>query len=98
MSFFEILMLICFGAAWPFSIYRSWVSRSTKGKSLLFMIIVMCGYLAGVFHKFMYHFDPVIFLYALNFLMVGADVLLYFRNRRYERTANGPLREKDVRR
>jgi len=85
MSFFEILMLICFGAAWPFSIYRSWASRSTRGKSLLFMVIVMCGYLAGVFHKLLYHFDPVIFLYALNFLMVAADVVLYARNRRIEK-------------
>ncbi len=85
MSFFEIIMLICFGAAWPFSIYRSWVSCSTKGKSLLFMIIVMCGYLAGIFHKFSYHYDVVIFLYVLNFLMVGFDVILYLRNLRYEK-------------
>ncbi|MDZ7795966.1 MAG: hypothetical protein U5N56_02500 [Candidatus Marinimicrobia bacterium] len=85
MSFFEIIMLICFGTAWPFSIYRSWVSRSTKGKSLLFMIIVLCGYLAGIFHKFHYHYDIVIFLYVLNFLMVGFDVILYLRNQRYEK-------------
>lgn len=85
MSHFEIIMLICFGAAWPFSIYRSWVSRSTKGKSLLFMIIVMCGYIAGVLHKLIFDHDLVIYLYALNFLMVAVDVGLYLRNRAGEK-------------
>ncbi len=85
MSYFEILMLLCFGAAWPFSIYRSWVSRSTRGKSLLFMIIVIIGYLAGILHKIFFYYDGVIYLYALNLLMVTADVLLYLRNRRGEK-------------
>ncbi|RKY56866.1 MAG: hypothetical protein DRP93_00435 [Candidatus Neomarinimicrobiota bacterium] len=85
MSHFEIIMLICFGAAWPFSIYRSWVSRSTKGKSLLFMIIVMVGYIAGVLHKIYFDHDLVIYLYGLNFFMVAVDVVLYFRNRAKEK-------------
>ncbi len=85
MSYFEIVMLICFGAAWPFSIYRSWVSRSTRGKSLLFMLIVMCGYVAGMLHKAVFNYDLVIFLYGLNFLMVSVDVFLYFRNRAGEK-------------
>lgn len=84
MSHFEIIMLICFGAAWPFSIYRSWTSHSTKGKSLLFMLIVMCGYLAGILHKIFFYHDLVIYLYGLNFLMVAADVVLYLRNKREE--------------
>ena len=32
MSIYEIIMLICFGAAWPFSIYKSLKSKSTKEK------------------------------------------------------------------
>ncbi len=80
MSHFEIIMLICFGAAWPFSIYRSWKSHSTKGKSLLFMVIVMIGYIAGVLHKIHFDHDLVIYLYALNFFMVAVDVALYLRN------------------
>lgn len=84
MSHFEIIMLICFGAAWPFSIFRSWKSRSTKGKSLLFMIIVLCGYVAGVLHKIYFDNDLVIYLYALNFFMVSIDVVLYLRNRAIE--------------
>ncbi|MEA3392674.1 MAG: hypothetical protein U9Q91_06815 [Candidatus Marinimicrobia bacterium] len=85
MSHFEIIMLICFGAAWPFSIFRSWKSHSTKGKSLLFMIIVMIGYIAGVLHKLVFDHDLVIYLYALNFLMVAVDVALYLRNRSGEK-------------
>ncbi len=85
MSHFEIIMLICFGAAWPFSIFRSWKSHSTKGKSLLFMIIVMIGYIAGVLHKLVFDHDLVIYLYGLNFFMVAIDVALYLRNRADEK-------------
>ena len=85
MSHFEIIMLICFGSAWPFSIYRSWISRSTKGKSLLFMIIIMSGYCAGILHKLFFHYDAVIYLYVLNLIMVATDVILYIRNRKIER-------------
>ena len=27
MSIFEVLMLLCFGAAWPFSIYKSYTLK-----------------------------------------------------------------------
>jgi sterol desaturase/sphingolipid hydroxylase (fatty acid hydroxylase superfamily) len=83
MSFFEIMMLVCFGAAWPFSIYRSATSRSTAGKSVAFLFVVFVGYLAGVLHKLLYRYDYVIFLYALNGCMVLTDIVLYFRNRLY---------------
>lgn len=82
MSIFEIIMLICFGAAWPFSIYKSYTSRSTEGKSVLFLVIVIIGYIAGILNKILYHYDGVIYLYLLNLIMVGADLLLYFRNNR----------------
>jgi len=85
MSPFEILMLCCFGAAWPFSIIRSWRSRSTRGKSVGFLWIVLVGYVAGVLHKYYYHRDLVIYLYATNALMVGIDLALYFRNRSMEK-------------
>jgi hypothetical protein len=87
MSVFEIGMLACFGAAWPFSIYRSWRSRTTAGKSIMFLWVVFAGYVCGVLHKLVFSFDRVIFLYALNGLMVFADILLYHRNRRLQRAA-----------
>ena len=83
MSVFEIVMLVCFGAAWPFSIYKSWKSRQIAGKSVLFLGIVLCGYVSGVIHKFVYRFDYVVVLYILNGLRVLTDMILYFRNRLY---------------
>ena len=77
-------MLICFGAAWPFSIYRSYTSRSTGGKSVVFLYIILLGYVFGIAHKFYYYMDPVIYMYALNGLMVIVDIALYHRNARYE--------------
>ncbi len=81
MSIFEILMLVCFGAAWPVSIYKSLKTRQVAGKSLPFLVIILVGYVAGVLHKLLVSYDLVIFLYLLNALMVAADIVLYLRNR-----------------
>lgn len=81
MSIFEIIMLLCFGAAWPFSIHQSYKSASVEGKSLFFLMIVFIGYIAGIMHKTLYNFDYVIYLYFLNLFMVTIDILLYLRNR-----------------
>ena len=83
MSPFEIAMLLCFGAAWPFSIFKSYTSRQNGGKSLLFLCVIVIGYVAGILHKVLYSMDVVIYLYALNGLMVLIDIALYLRNRRY---------------
>lgn len=80
MSIFELFMLFCFGAAWPASIYRSYVSKSVKGKSLLFMIVISFGYVFGITHKLVFNLDFVIIFYAINLLMVLTDIGLYFKN------------------
>ena len=85
---YEAIMLLCFGAAWPFSIIKSWRSRTCKGKSIFFLFVILVGYAAGILNKTtngLCH-DPVLILYALNTLMVTADIALYFRNRRLELT------------
>lgn len=84
MSIFEIGMLLCFGAAWPFSIVKSFRARSTKGKSLFFLIVILVGYACGILNKLLYRYDGVLWLYVLNGLMVAADAALWFRNRRIE--------------
>ena len=84
MSIFEIIMLLCFGAAWPFSIYKSIKSKSTKGKSIVFLVVLMVGYTSGILNKLFYNMDPVIYLYIINLIMVGIDSLLWLRNRRIE--------------
>lgn len=85
-SIFEALMLLSFGAAWPASIYKSWKSRTTKGKSLIFMLIVLFGYMFGVMNKIINGLDYVLLFYALDFMMVTIDLCFYFRNRKLEKS------------
>jgi hypothetical protein len=82
MSVFEILMLVCFGFAWPTAIYKSIKSKSVEGKSILFLYIIMAGYLFGMIHKMVYNLDFVIALYAINFLMVFTDMILYHKHKK----------------
>ncbi len=83
MSPFEIIMLVCFGMAWPFSIYKSATTRQIGSKSLTFLVALLIGYIAGILHKVFYLYDFVIILYAVNGLMVSIDIALYLRNRAY---------------
>ncbi|NLW60456.1 MAG: hypothetical protein GX073_08970 [Firmicutes bacterium] len=82
MSIFEVLMLVCFGVAWPASIYKSWTSKQTEGKSVLFLYVILLGYISGVLHKLFFAYNWVIYLYMLNGLMVSIDIVLYHRNKR----------------
>ena len=79
MHIFEALMLICFGMSWPISIAKSIRTKVVAGKSRLFMVIVIIGYICGIIHKVLYSADWVIWLYAANLLMVLTDLILYFR-------------------
>ncbi len=82
----ETLMLICFGVSWPFNILKSWRSRTAKGKSLLFELCVFIGYLFGITGKFVSgHVNCIVVVYIIDILMVGIDLFLTMRNRRYDR-------------
>ena len=87
MGIFEFLMLVCFGASWPFSIIKSLRSKSTKGKSLMFMTLIELGYVFGIIHKLLYSYNWVIWMYITLFLVVAFDIALYFRNRRLDKAA-----------
>lgn len=82
MSIFEALMLLCFGAAWPLSIYKSYTSRSVEGKSPYFLMVLIVGYVFGILNKLIVRYDVVFFLYVLNLMMISADLALYYRNMR----------------
>jgi len=95
MNIFESIMLICFGFAWPLSIYKSFVSKKTAGKSLLFLIVLQIGYVAGILFKLSEYQANVkinpnvtvsinLYLYILNFVMITIDELLFLRNRKLE--------------
>ena len=85
----EIIMIVSFGASWPMNVMKSYKARTTKGKSLAFLLLIEFGYVAGIASKFvneayMASFSSkwyVLFFYVLNFLMVGMDLCLYVRNR-----------------
>ncbi len=82
MSPFEITMLVCFGASWPFSVHKTWKTKNVAGKSAVFLSLVIIGYAAGIVHKLIYKPDPVLWLYVLNALMVSADLALWSKYRR----------------
>lgn len=85
---FEAAMVICFGLSWPTSVYKSWKSRTAKGKSLTFEIFIWIGYVCGIFGKIMTHNITYVFIfYILNIVMVSIDMLLYFRNVRLDQQA-----------
>lgn len=84
-SFFEAVMLVCFGVAWPLNIIKSLRTKSTEGKSVLFLMAILIGYVAGITHKLLYSRNIVLVLYCINFAMVSVDTFLYFHYRRRER-------------
>lgn len=91
----EIIMILSFGASWPFNVVKSYKARTARGKSPVFMLLIILGYIAGIASKFlnetyMAAFAEkwyVLFFYFLNLIMVGADLALYLRNRRLDRLA-----------
>ena len=79
MSVFEMIMLICFGVGWPVSIIKSLRTKQVVGKSPLFMIVILLGYISGIIHKIVYSMDGVIILYILNPIFVSFDLYLYYK-------------------
>lgn len=85
---FETLMLVCFGASWPFNIATSLKVRSAKGKSIIFEWFIIVGYLFGVLGKIASHdITYVLAVYILDILMVVIDMVLTLRNQRFDRLA-----------
>ena len=71
---FEVIMLLCFGAAWPFSIYKMLKSKRSAGKSLVFLVVIFLGYISGILFQYYGERNAVIFLYMLNACMVACDI------------------------
>ena len=79
MSIFEAIMMLCFGASWPFQVAKTYKTKNVAGKSILFLWIVMIGYVSGMIHKVLHNPDWVIYLYLLNLLLVATDTFFYYR-------------------
>ncbi|MCK9554980.1 hypothetical protein M0R36_04080 [bacterium] len=84
---FEAIMLLCFGAAWPVSIWKSYKSKRNEGKSPFFLYIILLGYVSGAIYKIFYNYDVIIALFILNILMVSVDIGIYHRNKRLAESA-----------
>ena len=83
----EICMVVSFGCSWPMNVIKSYKARTTKGKSLGFLLFIFFGYICGIVGKLL---SPgykwyVLFFYVLNMTMVGVDLLLYARNAKLDR-------------
>ena len=77
----ESIMIICFGLSWPANIAKSLRSRTAKGKSLPFLLLIETGYIFGIIGKIITHtYNLATIFYFINFFMVLTDILLYFRN------------------
>lgn len=96
-TIFEILMVICFGASWPFNIVRSYKARTAKGTSLLFMLLIAIGYIGGILCKVLTMIDKggltwlgyiAFAFYIINFAMVSTGLLIYARNKKLDAKAN----------
>ena len=85
----EIFMIVSFGCSWPLNVMKSYKARTTKGKSLGFLLLIFFGYICGIASKLMAPSFKwyVLFFYVLNFIMVATDFVLYLRNRRLDREA-----------
>lgn len=83
---FEFIMLACFGLSWPISVYKSIKSKSTQGKSVVFIIAIIIGYISGIIGKIVNNqLNYVLIIYCFNLIVVSVDLVLYFINRKREK-------------
>lgn len=95
----EVIMYVLFGCSWPFNIVKSVKTKSTKGKSLIFLILIDLGYVASMLAKIISSCDSsgkgfnwntswwVFMFVVINFVLVSTDLVLFFINRKREKSA-----------
>ena len=85
----EFGMLFAFGFSWPFAIARTYRAKRVDGKSPMFMIIVIIGYLFGIAAHLVEGSKLwLCWVYLLDMALVSTDLALYFR---YSRRSGGEL-------
>lgn len=87
----EMAMMICFGLSWPVNIIKAIKAKTAKGTSVFFYYFIDLGYLAGIAAKFIKAAQGapgpwyVLFFYFLNFFMVLAGIIIYYRNKKLDK-------------
>lgn len=96
-SVMETLMVICFGISWPINIIKAWKSKTAKGSSVLFYFFIWIGYIFAMVGKIAMIIgnspNPwyetvkwyVMFFYVLNIIMVSAGIIIYLRNKWFDK-------------
>ncbi len=81
-TFLEGLMLLCFGASWPAAIIKTVRAKNPAGKSILFLSLLLLGYVAGITWRIL-DYSPIVWFYLLNTGMVATDLglTLYYLKR-----------------
>jgi len=93
----EFFMLFAFGFSWPFAIARTYRSghagRGVAGKSPMFMVIVLLGYVGGILARYLDANpgnDWLCFVYVADMALVSTDLSLYLHYaRKAKRAAQG---------
>ena len=89
-SILETVMLVCFGLSWPINLAKAWRSRTTKGTSLPFILLILTGYCAGIAAKLVSgQITYVLAAYIVNLIMVSLNLAVYFRNKKLDAQAGG---------
>lgn len=84
----EMIMLICFGFSWPITLMKNIRARTAKNMSLWFIVLILLGYFCGIAAKLIVHnYSFVLVVYAINVISVGANLVVYFINRGYDKKA-----------
>ena len=79
-------MLFSFGFSWPFAIARTYRAKRVDGKSPMFMIIVLVGYMCGIAAHLVEGSKLwLCWVYLLDMAMVSTDLVLYFHYSRRRR-------------
>lgn len=83
----ETVMLVCFGFSWPLNVVKALRSRTARGTSLPFILLIITGYLAGITAKIITHqVNYVLIAYLLNLAIVSVNLIVYFRNMALDRS------------
>ena len=76
----EFGMLFAFGFSWPFAIARTYRAKRVDGKSPMFMIIVLLGYVGGILARLLdanTSNDWLAIVYVIDMALVSTDLTLY---------------------
>ena len=88
-SILETVMLVCFGFSWPLNVIKAYRAKTTKGTSLMFILLIITGYIAGISAKIaLGNINYVLVAYLLNLAIVSLNLVVYFRNVALDRKAN----------